>query len=195
MLYPVFLVSGAAAILYQLLWQRALFTIYGTSAESVTVVVTAFMLGLGLGSLAGGRLSENSRLPLPAVFAALEIAIGAFGLVSLALFRFVGRLTSAAAGIEVGLWALGLVLLPTVLMGATLPLLVAHRVRESGNVGRSVGLLYGVNTLGSAIGSLAAALFLMGALGESLSVKFAAGLNFAVAVVVLATSACTRSRR
>ena len=50
-LYAVFLLSGLAALVYQLIWQRALFTIYGTNTESVTIVVAAFMMGLGLGSL------------------------------------------------------------------------------------------------------------------------------------------------
>lgn len=53
-LYLLFFVSGAAALLYQVVWQRTLFAIYGINVESVTMVVTAFMLGLGLGSLAGG---------------------------------------------------------------------------------------------------------------------------------------------
>ncbi len=71
LVYPIFFLSGFAAILYQIVWQRALFTIYGTSVESVTIVVTAFMLGLGFGSLAGiaaaiallipGMLPEKSR--------------------------------------------------------------------------------------------------------------------------------------
>src|SRR5712675_523001 len=58
-----FFVSGFPALLYQIVWQRALFTLYGVNIESVTMVVTAFMLGLGLGSLAGGRLSERRGMP------------------------------------------------------------------------------------------------------------------------------------
>ncbi len=57
-LYAVFFVSGFPALIYQIVWQRALFVIYGLDAVSVTIVVTAFMLGLGLGSLAGGALSR-----------------------------------------------------------------------------------------------------------------------------------------
>lgn len=184
LLYPVFFLSGLAAILYQLVWQRSLFTLYGTSSESVTIVVTAFMLGLGLGGLAGGWISERPRVSLPAVFGAVELAIGLFGLVSLPFFRWVASWTSGAAGFGVGLAATGTVVVPTLLMGATLPLLVAHRVRESGNVGQSVGQLYFVNTLGSAAGALAAAVFLLGALGQSGSVLVAAGLNLGVAALV-----------
>lgn len=195
LLYPVFFVSGLAAILYQLVWQRSLFILYGTSSESVTVVVTAFMLGLGLGGLAGGWISERPGVSLPAVFGVVELAIGLFGVVSLRFFQWIASWTSGATGIGVGLAATGAVVVPTLLMGATLPLLVAHRVRESGNVGQSVGQLYFVNTLGSAAGAFLAAIYLLGALGQSRSVMVAAALNIAVAGLVLGISFRLRGRR
>ena len=194
LLYPVFFLSGVAAILYQLVWQRSLFTLYGTSSESVAVIVTAFMLGLGLGGLAGGWVSERPHVPLPAIFGAVELGIGLFGLVSLPFFRWVASWTSTATGAGVGLAAMGAVVVPTLLMGATLPLLVAHRVRESGNVGQSVGELYFVNTLGSAVGAFVAAVVLMGALGQARSVMVAAALNFAVAALVLGAALAARRR-
>lgn len=185
-LYPVFLISGFAAILYQLVWQRALFRLLGTSSESVTLIVTAFMLGLGLGSLAGGALSTRSGRPLALVFGLIELGIGAFGLVSLPLFSWIAAATPDAAGLSIGLIAFVAVLVPTLFMGATLPILVAFLVRRSGNVGQSVGWLYFVNTLGSAIGSLAAAAVLLGALGQSRSVLLAAGINLTAAASVIA---------
>ena len=72
LLYPVivavFFASGFAALIYQIVWQRALFTIFGINVEAVTVVVTGFLLGLGLGSLLGGWLSRTSTIPLLALF-------------------------------------------------------------------------------------------------------------------------------
>lgn len=194
LLYAVFFLSGLAAILYQLIWQRSLFTLYGTSSESVTIVVTAFMLGLGLGGLIGGWISERPNVSLPLVFGLVELAIGLFGVVSLPFFRWVASWTSGATGLGVGVAAMGTVVVPTLLMGATLPLLVAHRVRESGNVGQSVGQLYFVNTLGSAAGALLAALLLFGALGQFRSVLAAAALNLAVAGLVLGASFRRRGR-
>src|SRR6266545_1119360 len=82
-LYALFFLSGFPALLYQVVWQRALFTIYGVNIESVTVVVSAFMLGLGLGSLGGGWLSERPGMPLLAVFGIAELGIGLFGVFSL----------------------------------------------------------------------------------------------------------------
>lgn len=184
-LYPVFLVSGFAAILYQLVWQRALFRLLGTSSESVTLIVTAFMLGLGIGSLAGGAWSSKPGRPLALIFGLAELGIGAFGLVSLRLFSWIAAETPEAAGLSIGLIAFAAVLVPTVLMGATLPILVACLVRSSGNVGRSVGILYFVNTLGSAVGSLAAAAWILGALGQSGAVLLAAGINLAASLTVI----------
>ena len=184
-LLPVFLVSGFAAILYQLVWQRALFRLLGSSMESVTLIVTAFMLGLGLGSLAGGALSTSRRVPLPLLFGAVELGIGAFGFISMPLFLWIASETTTAAGLSIGLIAFVAVLVPTLLMGGTLPILVASLVGDNGNVGRSVGLLYFVNTLGSALGSLAAALWVLGALGQRGSVHLAAAINLAVAAAVI----------
>lgn len=185
-LYCIFFLSGFAALFYQLIWQRALFTLYGTSAESVTVVVTVFMLGLGLGSLAGGALSRSPRVSPTLAFAIAELLIGACGLASLPVFRWVASLTPYAAGMEVGLPAFALLLVPTLCMGATLPLLSSFAIARSGNVGRSLGMLYFVNTLGSAAACAVAALAAFGVLGQGGAVQLAAGVNFAAAAWVLA---------
>lgn len=184
-IYVVFCASGFAALLYQIVWQRALFTIYGIDTESVTMVVTAFMLGLGLGSLVGGGLSRSPRRPVLLYFALFELSIGAFGAGSLALFRRVGAATVLLPSWTIGLTTFTVVLVPTLLMGATLPLLVAHAVAASHNVGRSVGRLYFVNTLGSALAALAAVAFLLGTLGQQGTVLLAACINAAVGVAVL----------
>ena len=176
----LFFLSGFPALLYQIVWQRALFTIFGVNVESVTVVVSAFMLGLGLGSLLGGWLSQRPGLPLLLAFAFMELAIAAFGVISLQLFQ-----TLSTLGAPSFLLSFAAVVLPTVLMGATLPLLVTHLVRVSGHVGRSVGLLYFVNTLGSAVACFAAALYTMRELGMSGTVELAAAINALIGLTVL----------
>ena len=186
-IYILFFVSGVPALIYQIVWQRALFTIYGVNVESVTIVVGAFMLGLGLGSLCGGVISRNPRLPMLAVFGAIELCIGIFGTASLHIFHWAGTYTAGASLPATAALTFMLVLLPTTLMGATLPILVAHLVRISSNVGSAVGMLYSVNTLGSAMACLAAAGFLMRLLGESGCVACAAGINFTVGTAALAS--------
>lgn len=191
-LFLVFGVSGFAALLYQVVWQRSLFAIFGINTESVTVVVTAFMLGLGLGSLAGGRISEDPKRSVLLVFSLVELGIGVFGLVSLSLFRAAGEaLLHASAVVTAGATFL-LVLIPTLLMGATLPLLVAFVVRESGNVGRSVGLLYLVNTFGSAAAALLGVRAVLPYLGQTGAVRVAVALNFAASLAVLGLHVLSR---
>src|ERR1700674_4917758 len=156
----LFFFSGFPALIYQLTWQRELFRIFGVNSESVTIVVTAFMLGLGLGSLAGGWVSKRPGISLLPLLAAIEMITAAFGLVSLSVFEKVGALIvnwplPAMAAVN-----LLLVIVPTLLMGATLPILVSHLVRRSGQVGAAVGLLYYVNTLGAGAACLACAVLL-----------------------------------
>jgi hypothetical protein len=121
--YGVFLLSGAAALVYQLAWQRVLFRIYGIDIASITVVVTAFMLGLGVGSLAGGALSRVVPGAALRLFASFEIGIGACGAASLPLLGGGGKRTAGAGHLATGGLTFDLVLVPTTLMGATLPLL------------------------------------------------------------------------
>jgi len=74
--YSIFVLSGFSALLYQVVWQRALFAIYGINVESVTVIVTAFMLGLGVGSLVGGEVSKRPSRPALLLFSLVELGIG-----------------------------------------------------------------------------------------------------------------------
>ena len=184
--YLLFAISGIPALLYQIVWERSLFTIYGVNIESVTVIVTIFMLGLGLGSLAGGRLSARPRVPRLKAFGFIEISIGAFGAASLSIFHRVASFTAGSSTFVTGLSTFFLLLIPTLLMGSTLPLLVEQFVRSTRKAGESVAALYSVNTFGAGAGCFASALFVMRTLGESGSVRLAAALNILVGVTALA---------
>lgn len=193
--YLFFFVSGFPALLYQIVWQRALFTLYGVNIESVTMVVTAFMLGLGLGSVLGGTISRSQHLPLLRVFGLVELLIASYGVFSLKIFHRAADFTAGSGPLQTGLVAFTLVVLPTVLMGSTLPILVSYAVRLSRNVGTSVGALYAANTLGSAAACFCAGLFLMRWLGESRTVTLAAGLNALVGATVLVWHFVTQERQ
>ncbi len=188
-LYVLFFFSGFPALIYQLVWQRALFRIFGVNIESVTIVVTAFMLGLGLGGLAGGWLSKRRGMPLLLLLAIIETLTGVFGLFSLSIFERVGDIVLGAPLPLTALVTLALVIVPTLLMGATLPLLVGHSVQRSGNVGAAVGQLYYVNTLGAGAACLACAVALFPLLGMRGSVLVAVAFNAAVALGALAAQA------
>jgi len=181
----LFFCSGFPALIYQIVWQRALFAIYGLNIQSVTIVVSAFMLGLGLGSLAGGALSKTTRLPLVVWFALAELGTAVFGVGSLKLIGWIAEFTTGSSPAVTGLAAFSLIIVPTVLMGATLPLLVEQSVRSSRNVGQSVGGLYFANTLGSGVACFVAADVLLRLLGQSGSIRFAACINALVATGAL----------
>lgn len=180
--YLLFFLSGFPALLYQVVWQRSLFTLFGVNVESVTVVVAVFMLGLGLGSLAGGYVSSRKGVSLLTVFGIVELSIGLFGSISLWLFHRAASLTAGLSLTTTAIVAFALLAVPTLLMGSTLPLLSEHFVRRTGNVGESVGTLYGVNTCGSGLACLLAAWYLMRVLGETGSVRLAVLINCLVGI-------------
>ncbi len=176
----LFFCSGMPALVYQIVWQRALFAIYGVNAESVAVVVTAFMVGLGIGSFVGGRLSTRSPKHAILIFGLAELGVALFGLSSLRVFHWAAAYTAGTNLSLTILFTLLLLFIPTVLMGATLPLLVEHLVLRTNRVGTSVSILYFVNTFGSAVACYLCATLLLRNFGQSGSVTIAACMNAAV---------------
>jgi predicted membrane-bound spermidine synthase len=182
-----FFLSGAAALIYQVAWQRLLFVAVGVDLESVTIVVSTFMLGLGLGAVLGGWLADRLPGRILVAFCLFEAAIALYGafstdllLASAAAFAGLGRTQAAAL-------SFALLLLPTVAMGATLPMLVADATARSGNVGVSTGTLYFINTLGAALGSMAVGFLLLYWLDLRQATLLAAALN-ALASATVATA-------
>ena len=178
--YILFFFSGLPALIYQLIWQRALFSAFGVNIESITIVVTIFILGLGLGGLFGGFLSRWFSRVLLGLFAALEIAVGVYGYFSLEMIAKVTAIAAGASLTEVCFWSVMVLLPPTVLMGASLPVLVQFLVRRTGNVGQSFGGLYAANTLGAAVACFIGAIFLFDLAGQQGSVSLAALLNLLI---------------
>ena len=178
-----FLVSGFAALIYQVVWQRALFTAFGVNIETITVIVAEFMFGLGVGSLIGGVLSRWFADRLLWLFVGCELSIGLFGLVSLSLIDRVT--TSALHGslFTIAATAYALLFLPTICMGATLPILVEYLNRQKPNIGKTVGHLYFLNTIGSALASFVTVGILFAFLGLQATVIVAAVCNFLVAIM------------
>jgi spermidine synthase len=187
-LCALFFLSGFPALIYQLTWQRALFGIFGGS-ESVTILIATFVLGLGLGSLAGGWLSKQRNIPLLPLLAATELMTGAFGLALLQIFDSLDELSGGMPPVAAAA-ALALVIVAALPTGAILPLLVSHLVRRSGHVGSAVGRLYCINTLGAAAACLACLVllfpFVLPFVGMQGAVYAAAAINAAVALGALA---------
>ncbi|HSD29379.1 MAG TPA: fused MFS/spermidine synthase, partial [Vicinamibacteria bacterium] len=184
-----FLLSGAAALVYQVAWQRILALGSGASIQSMTMIVASFMAGLGLGSEAGGLVSRRLR-PGQALlaFAGLELAVGAFGALSPWLFHDV--LYVRAASLYDRPWSAGALhflslAVPTTLMGMSLPFLARGLVRDARAAGRTLGLLYGVNVVGASLGAILTPFVLIRFFGIRGASWTAAGFNVIAAIVAL----------
>jgi predicted membrane-bound spermidine synthase len=131
----LFFVSGAAALIYQVCWQRMLFESIGVDMDSVTIIVSTFMLGLGVGSLLGGELADRYPARTLEMFALAELATALFGFCSPPLIRSVAGFAVQQSAATIATINFTLLLIPTTLMGATLPILVTRTVRLYRNLG------------------------------------------------------------
>jgi spermidine synthase len=171
------LLSGAAGLVYQVLWTRQLTLVLGHTVAAVATVLAAFMAGLGLGNaLAARGVDDRDRPALARLYAGLEGGIAALGL----LLLLVGVLLPAPPWLRFAGAALA-VLVPATLMGATLPALAALARPPAARLGAAAGGLYAANTAGAVLGSLATVFVLLPALGVRGSTVAAAGLNAAAA--------------
>jgi spermidine synthase len=189
--------SGACALVYQIVWVRQLLLIVGTTTAAVSTVLSVFMAGLGLGAWLFGSLADRSRTPLK-VYGYLELGIGVYALVlptliTAAMPPYVRIARQLAGESELVLplrVALGflLLLVPTVLMGGTVPVLVRHAARSLARFGADLGILYGMNLAGGVAGSLAAGFVLIHVFGVwGASMAAAAGnLGIGLAALLLA---------
>ncbi len=198
LLLVLFLGSGCAALIYEIVWFQLLEMVIGSSAVSLAVLLGTYMGGMGAGSLLLPRLVSPRRHPLR-VYALLEAGIGLCGLAILFGMPAVVRVYSAVGGHGfLGLVGRGLVgavclLLPTLLMGATLP--AVSRWIETTPRGVSwLGLLYGANTLGAVGGCLIAGFYLLRVHDMAVATFVAVGINAAVALLAYGLSRRTSAR-
>jgi len=182
----LFFGSGAAALIYEIVWFQQLTLVLGATSISLAILLTSFLGGMCLGSLAAPRWSPH-RSPLTN-YALLELLIGLYGLASLWLLPMVGDVytTWGTPGQHDLVWRsvlCGVVLMPpTLLMGATLPV-VARSVEATRDGVRRLGWFYGANTLGAVAGCLIAGLVLLRVYDVVIATIVAAVLNLALALI------------
>jgi spermidine synthase len=192
-LYLLFVLSGAAGLVLETVLLRQFAWSCGSSAAATALVLAAFMAGLALGNALFGPIADRSARPLR-LYGLLELGIGLSGATLVWLLGagrelFLAPLRMLESGVgqraaEFGL-AFLLVLLPTLLMGGTLPAVSRYVIRESERLAGSLGLLYGLNTLGAAVGVYLAGFHLIELMGVSNSAYLAAGINLMVGVAAL----------
>jgi spermidine synthase len=199
--YFLFFISGITALTYEIVWTRMLTLVFGHTVFSVSVVLAAFMAGLGLGSYLFGyavdRLPETNGSGKAALllYGWVEILIFASGaLLSLLFANFSGIYSSLHSFIPESIalqnlikivFAFGMMLIPTTFMGATLPIISKYCVTDDSRMGTQVSLLYALNTLGAAVGCLMTGFFLMGTFGVLQTVLLAAGANLLIGISAL----------
>ncbi len=189
-----FFFSGAAGLIYEVVWTRMLTQIFGNTTYAIATVLSSFMAGLALGSYWFGRIADRGKNDF-LLYGILEAGVGIYGFVVPWLFRLGQRIYIPLFGINDSypfifnllLFFLSFILLvfPTVLMGATLPLLSRFFVRSFTHMGRRVGDLYATNTLGAVLGCGFSGYYFIPALGMRSTVYLAAFINLSIAVMIL----------
>ena len=185
----IFCMSGAAGLIYQVVWTHDLILLFGDTTEGIVTTVSAFLAGLGAGAGIAGALVPRLRRPIR-LYVLIEILIGAFALPMPLVFNLIAvvfrgtYLTLSTPGVAFIRFVLAfLALAPvTTLMGATLPVLTRHIVRTSSDVGPWIGRLYSVNTIGAVLGTLASGLVLIELIGLEVTTLVAVACNLTAAV-------------
>ena len=194
---PLFFFSGACGLIYEIVWTRMLIVVFGTTVFAVTTVLSAFMGGMALGSFLFGRWVDRYGHPLR-MYAYVEFGIGLFALIFpwllsglsggyVALYRMAAGSFYVLSFLRFFLCFL-LLLMPTTLMGATLPVISRAFVRGQQRLGWSIGGLYGINTFGAVVGCFGATFFSMAYLGVKESLYLAAALNLLIGGIALLLS-------
>ena len=192
--YLIFFAGGLPALIYQVTWQRVLTLYFGVDIYSTTVTVATFMLGLGVGSLCGGWIADRAARPT-LYYASLEVLMGCFGFASLSMFSWIGQKLAGGSPAVVIAADFLLLLVPTTLMGMTLPLMSRVVVDSDSVIGRHLAWLYGLNTFGASLGALLSSYLLIGLFGLDGTTRLAASLNLLLAVVVYVVTASEKRSR
>jgi len=193
----VFFVSGASGLIYEVVWTRMLTLVFGGTVFAVSAVLTSFMLGLGAGSLLGGRYSDRirRRRSLLIAYGMMELAIAGLAFATPILFSVLDNVHVAVLShwdpsrFQVILLrfclALFGILLPTSLMGATLPLLSRYLVTRNQHIGLRFGILYSVNTAGAVAGCTLSGFVLIASYGVTTTLSIAAAGNIIAGILAL----------
>jgi spermidine synthase len=190
----IFVLSGAAGLVYEVVWSRQLVLVFGNTTQAVSAILTGFFGGMALGSALGGRLADRVRRPLR-LYGFLELILVVVVLLTPATFLLIHDVYRGAFGALVAsptllaLVRLGLSLVAlgpaTILLGATLPTLTRYLSRDASGLSAAFGRLYAANTCGAIIGTIVAGFFLIELLGLSGALRVGAGCSALAGLLAL----------
>lgn len=185
-LYLALFISGASALIYEIVWLRMLVLIFGNTAHSTIIILSVFMAGLSFGSFLFGQLADRTHYHLLKLYALIELGIGILAAVSLQLVSLINQLLAHhPTSLTPKLAATFLLLFPvTTLIGATLPVTVKYLHQLKGQLSQRVGQLYAVNTAGAVLGTLLAGFILIELFGLRSALLIGVGGNFFVVSLI-----------
>lgn len=194
----LFFLSGACSLVYEVVWMRMLTLVFGATAFATSAILSSFFAGLAIGSLYFGRIADRRRHNPLVLYALLEAGVGVCAFLMPVVFSALSHVYVALArGLELGFYPLSVVrfvlsfavlLVPTTLMGGTLPVIVKYFTRRGDRVGWDVGRVYAVNTLGAVVGTVLAGFFLILFLGVREAAYAAGAVNLVIAAVAYGLS-------
>lgn len=197
LVFLIFILSGAAGLIYEVVWARQLVLVFGNTTQAVSAILTGFFGGMAIGSVVGGRVADRVRSPLR-LYGVLEIALVVVVIATPLTFRLIHEVYRGAYGaLEtspqlLALTRFGLSLLAlgpaTVLMGATLPTLTRHLSAGGDHLSRAFGRLYAANTFGAILGTLVSGLVLIELLGLTGALLVGAACSAVAGIVALLLS-------
>ncbi|MEJ2679881.1 MAG: fused MFS/spermidine synthase [Gemmatimonadota bacterium] len=198
--------SGLCALALEVLWTRALVYYLDNSTHAFTTMLTAFLLGIALGSAIVTRFVDR-RVPLVATFGLVEVLIGFFALLAVPILAASAPVLSGMGEETINallFWkwtglrffrSLTVMLIPTILMGMTVPLVAKIYTRQLGRLGASLGRVYAMNTVGGVAGSLVAGFVIVPLMGVSHGIVLVAGVSAVIGAVLLLADPALTNRR
>lgn len=186
----LFFASGISGLIYEVVWMRMLSRVFGVTTYATSITMAAFMAGLAIGSYAFGKMGDRSKNPLK-IYMLLQIFTAVFAVVTpllfsaaIPLYRWIYETSGesmAVVKISKAVISFAVLLIPTTLMGGTLPVLVSHLTRKDSGFGKNLSIMYSINTMGAVAGVILSGFFTIGLFGEWATILIGAALNLAAA--------------
>ncbi len=188
-IFALFFASGISGLIYEVVWLRILSRVTGVTTYATAITVAAFMAGLGLGSFIFGKFIDRRKDPLR-IYALLQLSVAGVALITpilleipIPIYKYIHQVSDQNFGLILiarAFVSFISLLIPTTLMGGTLPVLTSYMVKKQGLFGKNFSLLYGLNTLGAVLGVLLSGFITIGALGENNTIAIAVLINLVV---------------